>query len=158
MSFVRLKPFDKSKGHLKMRHRISKWKITFEQGDWHEVSPEAAAYLATVKSHGGRNAPPAFDVADTKAAAKRLIGAEKLAALGRTAHHDRVETPAVPDSVSHSMADDLNLDPTHDIELSDSPVDALTNPPAAPKPSPARPKTKPKPKAKKKKTGRRTKR
>ena len=156
MSFVRLKPFDKSKGHLKKRHKICKWKDVppFEHGDWHDVSDEAGEYLATIRSHGGRDAPLAFDVVDSRAAARRVIGAEKLAAMGRTTQHGKRDSPTVPDSSGHSVADDLNLDPTHDIELSDSPVDALTTPK---KPAPKKPAAKPKAKAKKK-TGRRTRR
>lgn len=150
MSLVRLKPYDKSKGQLMKRYSVAAWrpKVVFEPGIWHDVNEDAAAYLATKRSHGGRDAPLAFDIVADRAAARRLIGEEKLAAMGRTVDHGKPAAAAVPDLIGHSVADDLNFDPTHDLELAESPVDALTKPRKKPAP-------KPKPKTKKKARGRR---
>ena len=142
MSHVRLKPYDPSKGHLKKRFRVAAWrpKVVFEPGIWHTVNEAAAAYLATKRSHGGRDAPLAFDVVADQAAARRIIGEEKLAAMGRTVEHGKPEAPTVPKLLGHSVADDLNFEPTHDLELAESPVEALTTPRKKP---PAKPKKKP---------------
>lgn len=141
MSVVRLKPYNKSKGHLMKRHKICKWRDVppFEHGEWHDVNDAAGEYLATVRSHGGSNAPLAFDVVDSRAEARRVIGAEKLEAMGRTTRHGKPDAPTVPDSSGHALADDLNLDPTHDLELAESPVAALITPR---KKAPAKPKKK----------------
>lgn len=143
MSLVRLKPFDPSKGHLKKRHSVAAWrpKVVFEPGIWHTVNEDAAAYLAVVRSHGGRDAPLAFDIVTDRAEARRIIGKEKLVAMGRTVDHGKPAAPTVPELLGHSVADDLNFEPTHDLELAESPVEALTTPPK--KPTPRKPKKKP---------------
>jgi hypothetical protein len=79
---IRLKPFDRKKGHL--IHRYTAFQTTFEETrGWYRVPDHVASYLATVHQVAeDEDSPLAFDVC-TKEDAERIDAAEKKKAEER---------------------------------------------------------------------------
>ncbi len=149
---VRLKPYDRSKGHLRQFYRVHHWAKTYKAGDWHRESASVADWLRrNCKASQKRGAPPAFDVY-TEEGAREVQNREKMERLGRTIDTSKplVEAPPDLDSGESSLAHDFNVgEPEHELELAPDPTASLLDKKPQKKPGPKR-----KPAAKKKPRGR----
>jgi len=82
--FVRLRPFDRRRGHLLRRYIFRSQK--FVAGNWYEVQDGMGDELSTVLSRDGDDESPlAFDVFDTKEEALAFVHAERKAKAKATA-------------------------------------------------------------------------
>jgi hypothetical protein len=141
---VRIKPYNKRRGHVLRRLTFRGYRYDAAQG-WYEVSDSLANELKKLKQTSDKYADPAFDVctrAEAKAIQEEEIGARSMSDVD---HARPVEDPHAGALTSADLPQ-MSSDDEPEDEVDDGPE-------PEPEPKPA-PKPAPKPKAKPKSKGR----
>jgi len=123
ISYVRLKPYDPSRGNVRERFRMGAacgWgDLMFIAGQLRELDTEAAKWLGehVYQVDDRPSTPKAFDVWHSKEECAKALRQEKLESFGRAKPHAAVIRAHKPPELKHSEMSDLDEPPaTSDME------------------------------------------
>lgn len=122
--FVRMKPYDPKRGHVRDNFKVTSWPKgpRFKaDGTIYGINAECADYLGTLKQvpDHGELSPALFDVWETREDARKAVEAERRGAMGKIEDFRQEPASSKPPPLTFVQIDhSLSMpEPIHEVEL-----------------------------------------